>query len=498
MSQFGCLQGVDSRQDVCVPVDRVDAIALTGRDEGKVDGYGLRTLVGPCEQAVFSNKHPAFDCAFALVVVDRDLGIFEKSGESNPVFQCVVNGFHQVMAGIEGRLCLNDCLAKGLHQRFGFPSANSQPDRVRFVFYLGFDAVQVPVDIEHCIADIRFEKFRLEVFASRMGAAAGLGPVSVCEQCVEAASGVSLNDAGKFSEKREIALEGQVGREIEYGWLGLGIADIRGHFGLADIVFVLAVLDLDGRIVCLDDGGLEQLFHIEFVQQRESFGCGLHPAALGRAGNRHILASEDLLLPIVRESIVELADDYLCEQPGTGVATGDGGTRLLCRDYVLLALRAGARFLAMLEDFQCGAYHLELMSKQVGDELCLYIAVWANRIFRANMMLLRLMWQTLCVLQDAFGAGKFLRRWRLRWLTWSWLGRTAGRARIMPLCLLSILPLPLLLGLGDQHVQLFLQVLEDLLLLLVAFERLFELLLKILYKGSKALNLDPRVRVLLL
>ena len=70
--KFGVLEGVYSRKDVGVPVDRIDTIAFASSDERKVDGDGFGALVGASEQTVLPDQHPGFDSSFALIVVYGD------------------------------------------------------------------------------------------------------------------------------------------------------------------------------------------------------------------------------------------------------------------------------------------------------------------------------------------------------------------------------------------------------------------------------------------
>lgn len=68
------------------------------------------------EEAIFAYEHPRCYCPFGLVVVDCNVGIFEKSGQCYPVIQSVIDGFHQFMCWIELRFGADDEFSKVLHE----------------------------------------------------------------------------------------------------------------------------------------------------------------------------------------------------------------------------------------------------------------------------------------------------------------------------------------------------------------------------------------------
>ena len=127
---------------------------------------------------------------------------------------------------------------------------------------------------------------------------------------------------------------------------------------------MFSVLNLYGRVIGFDDGGLEQFSFVKVMQQGERVGCGLHPVALGGTWNDHVLSSKDLLLAVIGKSVVKFANDDFCQQARAGVAAGNWRAWFFSGDYVLLALRASASFLVMVENFEGSANHLQLMSEK--------------------------------------------------------------------------------------------------------------------------------------
>ncbi len=87
--KFGCFHAINASQDIGIPVNWVYAVAFSGCNERQVNGNGLCTRIGACEQRIFSHEHPGFYGSFTFIVVDCDFRVFEKSGESDPVIESV-------------------------------------------------------------------------------------------------------------------------------------------------------------------------------------------------------------------------------------------------------------------------------------------------------------------------------------------------------------------------------------------------------------------------
>ena len=58
MVDFAGFHIVNAGQHICVPGDRVNAVAFAGGDEGEVDGGGLGAPVRASEEAIFSHEDP--------------------------------------------------------------------------------------------------------------------------------------------------------------------------------------------------------------------------------------------------------------------------------------------------------------------------------------------------------------------------------------------------------------------------------------------------------
>lgn len=491
--ELACFQAVDSGQNVGIPIDGIDAIALAGSNERKVNGYCFGTGIRAGKQAVLPYKNPALDRAFAFVVVYGNVGIFEKSGKSNPVFESIANCLHQVMGWMKGRLGVDDGFAERFNEGFGFFSANGQSEGSGLAQDFAFDLVQLSVDIENGVTNVRFNKLGLEISAPGMSTASGFDSLSIFKQGIEASCRISLNDAAKVFEKLQVPVKRQIWRIIKDGGFLFGVTDVSGHFTFANVVFVFAVLNFNGRVVGLDDAGLEQFFFIQGMQKGERIGSGLHPVTLGGARNQNIFAGKDFLLAIIWQSVIKFADNDLCQQAWTRIAPGDWWTRFFCGDYILLALWARTSLLIMIKDLQAGTNHLELMGEEVANKIRLDVATRANRVFRLDGVLHRFVGQVLSVVQNMLRSCGFISfRSRIRFS-----GSSRSGARIVPFCRFSILALVAFFRLHNQHFKLLLQILEKLSQFIVTIELQLQLSLQIFDQREQAVYFCPGVGVLL-
>lgn len=493
--KFACFQSIDARQDVGIPVHGVDAVALRCGNEREMNGSSSGALVGARKETILSHKDPAFNCPLGLVVVDCNVGIFEESSQRSPVLESVVNCFHQLVGGIEFAFGIDNDFPKKLDERLRFFAPHSQPKTCRLVLYVPLDFVEIFVHVENCTADLLFGEFRFKVFATGVSAATCFDSLPIFKQGIESAGSICLNDAFEIFEEREIFVKGQVGRKVEHVHWMSGIADVGSYLPFANIVFVSAVLNLDERVVSFDDAGLEQFNFLKVVQQGEGVGGCLHPVALGRAWDVDVVAGEDFLLAIVRKSIVEFTDDYFCEQARTGVASRNGWTGLFGSDDVLLAARASTGLLQMLENFQAGAYHFELVSEHVANGHSFDRALWARNVFRFDRMRHRLMRQMFRIFEDMFDAGCLILPGGIS--TSIWFGLAESRARVVFLGLLPVVSLVAFFRLSDQDIELGLQVFEQFTQLGIALECFAKLSIQLLEKLCLVLYLLLVVSALL-
>jgi len=497
MLQLRCLQRVYSREDIGIPVDRVNTIALAGGDEREMNGNSLSAHVGTREQRIFPHQNPSFNGSFALIVINGDVWIFQKSGESYPMIQSVIDCLQQVMCRMKGGLSFNNGFAEQLNEGFGFSATNGQSGGCRFVLNFALNPVECSVDIEHRIANGWFCEFRLEVTTPRVSAATGLSSAPISEQCIEATCSIYLDGAAIWLKEFKIAIERQVWRIVEDCRFGRSVTNVGRNLALADVVFVFSVLNLYGCVVRFDDRRLEEFIYVQLVQKGEGRSCCLHPIALCRARNHDILAGKDFLLTIVGKPIVEHANDDFCQKAWTGVTTRNWRTRFFCRDNILFALWASSCFLTVIKNFETSANHLQLMSEKVADKLRLYIAVWTSGVFGFHGMFERFVRQLLSVLQNMLNACE---AWGVGTTSRLWLGGglsiRVSWARIVLFRLLPVFSLVAFLRLHNQYVKLFLHFLEKFAQLFVALNRLFQLVLQILDEGGQALNFSPSIGVL--
>lgn len=403
------------------------------------------------------------------------------------MFESVVDCFHQLMGRIKLVLCADDDLSKLIDERLRLSAPHCQSKSGRLILYVPLDLVELSVHIKNGAANNLLGEFSFKIFAARVSVAAGFYSTSVLVQRIEAAGSIGLNDASEIAKECQIFLKGKVWREIEHVYWVRRVADVCRDFSFANIVLVAAVLNLDGRVVGFDDCGVQQFLLHQVIQQRQCVGGYLHPVALSRAWNINVVASEDFLLPIVGKSIVEFADDDFAKKSRAGVAARNGCARFFSRSYVLLTARTGTGFLQVVEDLEAGADHFELMGEKVADEDSFDGAVGTDGCISSDEVLDRLVREIFSILENVFDADG-----RVLFGTIGYAGFRLRlqqcRARIMFFRLVPVVSLVALFRLGDQHIDLGLQVFEKLTHLLVAVERLLELPLQVFNELGQAFD----------
>jgi hypothetical protein len=121
--EFVSFKSVNSRQNIGVPINRVDPIAFGRGDEREMDGDCSGAFVGAGEQRIFSHQNPAFNSPLGRIIIYRNFGILEKSGKSDPMIEGVINSFDQFMSGMELSFCVDDSFPQKLNKRLGFAAA---------------------------------------------------------------------------------------------------------------------------------------------------------------------------------------------------------------------------------------------------------------------------------------------------------------------------------------------------------------------------------------
>ncbi len=486
MFKFVCFERIYAGQDVGVPVDRIDTVALGSSDERKMHCDGFGAIVGACEETIFPDQNPAFDRSLTFIVVDCDIWIFEKSGQCSPVIERVVNCLHQFVGRVKIAFGSDDHFSQQFDQRFRLSSPHCQSVGCRFVFYFSLDLVQISVYVENDVACDAVREVSFKILSPGVCAAASLSSFSVGEQSVKSASGIKLDNAIEFFEEVQISFEGQIRRVIEHNYFVIGIADVGCDFAFSNIIFVFAVLNLNRGIIGLYDAGLEKLTLQKIVQQGKHVCSGPNPIALCRARYDYVIARKNLLLTIVWKTIVEFANDDFTKKTRASVATWNWGTGFFSGDNVQLALRASTSFLFVVENFQASAYHFELLGAKVADEFSFDGAGRTDGLFRFDGVMNGLVRELFCVLQNVLRPFGFS-VWRIRARAF-WLGLSNCGARVVFLSFLSKIALVAFFRLTDQFIEFYLKTFQQCTQLGVPIKGELELALQILDQRSKALN----------
>ena len=480
MFKFGCFHLVDASKYVGVPVYRVNAVAFCCGDEREVCRDSLGTSVRACEEAVFPYKDPAFDCPFRRIIIDGDVRIFEETGQRTPVLKRVIYSFHEFVSWREVHLGADDNFPQLFDERFRFSATDGQSKRWRTVFDLPLDCVEFAVNIENSLANLVFGELIFEISTPGVGMATSLRSCAAFEQSVEAASSISLNDSSKVFKEVQIFVEGEIGGEIEHGDRVLRVTYVYSNLSFSNIVFVLAVLDLYGRIVRLDYLGLKQLCFLKIVEQTQGVGGSLHPVTLSGTRDGDILSCEDFFLPIIWQTIVELADDDFCKEARSSVASWNRRAGFFRGHDVMLTFRASAGFLAMSEHFQTGAHHFKLISNQITYEDSLDRAIWTDSVLWFDSMGDLYMRQMLGIFQNVFDARSFVRL-----SGWFRLRAAESGAWIVFFSLFPVVALIAFFRLCNEDIEFSLQIVEQFAEVLISLCRLLQQNLKFLNETGK-------------
>ena len=485
MLELVCFQPVNARQDVGVPIDRINSVALGGGNEREMHGDGFGTAIRAREKTILSDQDPAFYRSFGFVVVDCNVWIFEKSGQCKPVIERVVNCLHQFMCRVKIALSSDDDFSQQFDQRLRFSTPHGQSVGCRLVFYFSLDLVQISVYVEDNVACAAVGKLSFKIFSPGVSAASSFSSFSICKQGVKTACGIKLYDAVKVLEEVQIFLEGQIRRIIEHNYFVICIADVSCDFAFSNIVFVFAVLNFDRGIISLYDARLEKFTLQKIVQQGKQICGRLNPIALCRARYDYVIARKNLLLTVVWKAIVKFAHNDFAKKTWTGVAAWNWRTRLFSGDYIQLAFWAGASFLLVVKNFQASADYFELLRATVANKFGFDGARGTDSLLRFDGVKNGLVRELLCVLENVLRAFRFgVCRIRVRAFR---LGLCNCRARIMFFSFLSELFFVALFSLSDQVIEFYLKTFQQCTKLGVSVKGELQLALQIFNQRGEAL-----------
>ncbi len=370
------------------------------------------------------------------------------------IFDCL----HEGMCWIERFAQSDEFHTEFFDERLGEAAAHRQANVHGCISNLLFDEVKLVIDIQNAVTDECLNHEQVVIFSARVSVATGLGPGAVPKQCVEAWCCISLDRFFVVFEKCDVSSERLSGREVEQGIRMAPIAAVDTHLALTHVSLVLAILNLQFAVICLNDVR-EEYFVLDQINQRlDGQRDSQHPIALSGARNNCIFARESSLLSIVRKCVREFADDDISQQPRSGVASWNGRTRFFCSDDVLFAFRAGRHFLLVLKPFDRVSQAFQLVSDFIGDEFCLHGAVGAVNELRLDAVRDSFVRQILR--EDVLFSRGWIGRFFLSGLFRRWCRVTL--ARIMAFVLATKLTAIAFFILHDENIKLFLKGREQL------------------------------------
>lgn len=395
--EFVGLHGIDSGQDVGKIFDGIDVVSLTRSHEREVDRGGASAGIGAYKQAVLSHQHEVFDGLFGDIVVDVEIWILEEARQSKPVVESVFTGRHQRICRIESCFETDNFVAKLFNQGLGTDAPGCKPLCRRLVFNVPLYVVEFFVDIQDDLASLWFDWKAIEVSPSGMRVASNFSSRGISEEGIEATSGVGLNAGTDVFEPSFVSFERLIGREIKNGELEFS-GDVDGHFAFAHSSFDFTVLNLDFRIIGIDDLGLANVASHQLVEGLKG-ECGFNRAiTLCRARDDRIFALESFFLAVMGQSVAESAGNDVCAKSGSELTASFFG--FFSGDDVDLTFLARPNFLLMFEVSQRMDKLVELVAEFVANEGCSDVAVRASCILFGNGVSDRL--EGKVVLSDVF------------------------------------------------------------------------------------------------
>ncbi len=159
-------QRIYSGENIGHVSERVDAVLLGRNNKGKMDGGSLATFVRTSEQKIFASQNELLNGAFTGIVADIEIGIVEKSRQSNPVSKRIFDGIHQRVFGTDSGLQLQQSCFQLIKKRFRLSLSFSKSFVWRLAFNLIFDLVNLIIYIENLKANIGVEMRAFEVSAA--------------------------------------------------------------------------------------------------------------------------------------------------------------------------------------------------------------------------------------------------------------------------------------------------------------------------------------------
>lgn len=480
---FAGFHGTDSGEHVSEIFDRVDVVAFARNDKRKVDGSRLTCGIRTDEQKVLPRQNKILDSSLGTIIVDFKIWIFEKSGESEPVLERVLDRLHERVGRIERVFELQQAFVQFLDQRLGFPPPDCKSCRRRFVFNVSLYLVELSVDVQYDFAQFVESSPGVRVATS-------FSFRTIFEQSIKTVGCIGLNKAAKVLEECFVLSEREIRRKNESIKRMLRITTADSHFAFAHASSFYAILDFHRAVVGLNDIGGEHFAFQTFIQKFDFSRSGDEPVAHGRPGNNRVFTLEDLRLSKIWQSIGELVNNGVCQKDWTWKSAGNRRTWLLGCDNVLLTAWAGSYFLLVLQSFNRVNYLFELVRELVADKDGFRNAMRADCIFRLDAMRHWFGRQVLKV--DMLFVIPIL--WRL------WNGRSccrSGRSWVVMFGGWTVVFAITFLFLHEQFIELLLKIDKKFAQLCVALQRFLKLILKLFQNAVLALYLFAIANTLL-
>src|SRR5580658_272065 len=149
---------------------------------------------------------------------------------------------------------------------------------------------------------------------------------------------IRVQITSKSCQKLCRTVAGAILREVVHRvWMLL--ADVRPEASIA-AAFRTALEHRHGCVVCPQHGRLQDQLFLPLVERTQQFGRRLDPVAQRAAGNVQSVTRKKILLPVQRQVLTELSDDYLRNEPWPCNAAGYRSRRRRWARHAVLAVAA--------------------------------------------------------------------------------------------------------------------------------------------------------------
>lgn len=362
----------------------VDTNSVAGLNDAHPDGGRAASINRASEEPVLLSEHGGAKTVLRVIIVGGNEPCACVQAESIPVVEAVADSFAEVACRKKVDFPFSS-VEPGLEE-IEFRNRELLP-KISTVFISCFSGLVL--NIEQTLNDRKSVIDALLVFVSgSLHVAEGMGPASGMNgiDSQEIAGAVCLQDACETLQST-LGMNSllRLGEVVVDVWLRV-VAPVNPNVALVNLPFSFFE-HWHGRVICLDDSGIEDQLSHSLDDYLEYIGSALEPAAHARPRDRHCVGAKEFLLPVERLVIVELGYADVGDQCGSGISLFDWSIGFWSENDITVASGAGIPELDVLEPLQHGFDDIELAGDLETDHAALNAAVGAETLFLRELVL---------------------------------------------------------------------------------------------------------------